>query len=566
MSKRTPYLFLSLLILTLLFAFQTGCSDSGDNADEDGDHSTDGDEPADGDAPENTTESCEGSCSLSAPAFCVGDSVCNCIAPFWMASDCDDVCAQSGKVSDGCGLVSSMPMQKGCLCKDSDGDVDGDVDGDADGDMDEEQIVGCAEFGFTPQAQIAELSGPGPKLYWKYTGYSKTSFPLNMLVLENFANNGGPTEPGTYTIGENETSYQTCGLCLRLRKSCNYNNAGELVCGSTYMPKPGGTITIEALGDWSGEDFTVKLENVEMQQVVIGDDGVTTAIEEITALHCFEQHSIDAELYVDGYTELDPPDDLTCDYPPAPYYFLGPEGTNTHPEACTVPPMGWPSAYLNDQEVGFNLARFKCEHPEINTLFVLISAGWCPACTQFYRDTFCVAGGIHDHLKELNAEVLWVVTQDANGDPTTSDYANQRVNFYGCEGGYRISDNDNTAGRPVIADSWMFDAFPWSAAIRMSDMKLIKEQGRSFYLLYEIIAQQNNAAAADGDEDGDAEADDDTATDGDAEADDDTATDGDAEADDDTATDGDAEADDDTATDGDAEADGDTATDGDTAV
>jgi hypothetical protein len=283
----------------------------------------------------------------------------------------------------------------------------------------------------------------------------------------------------------------TCVVCVVLSTDCTADENGHLICNKTFMPsgRGDGVVEFTRLDNANEGTFSGKIRNLEMREVTIGEDDATTPVEE-GETRCLTDVTFKGELPSAGFVEMDPPAGLTCDYPEGPYYFIGPEPDKAKPWPGTVPPMGWPGAYIGDERVGFNLAQYRCDHPEVKTLFIMTSAGWCPACRTFYGQMVCPEGELEDQLYALSAEILYVVG-DTNtpGDPATNEFANEYMNGKGCKRGIRISDTDNTAKKRVIWYTPMSTGIPWVSVVRMSDMKLIYEQGDTYYLDFTGIAQ-----------------------------------------------------------------------------
>ncbi len=374
---------------------------------------------------------------------------------------------------------------------DGDTTVDGDTtDGDTNVDGDIPQLS-CNRTGYAPEVERVDLLlDDQDETLWSYKGYSQARYPMNVLRFEMWKGNGAPTEPGTYPIGEDETSYATCANCMVFEYNCDYNDQGVRYCGRTYMPAQGGEIVISEISDVPGDMLSVTFNNVALQQVTIAQDMTTTPVEN-GDVWCLDTYTFSVMVKDPGYVHLDKPE-VDCGYPEPPYYFLGPEPGKTEPEPGTVPPLSWPGAYHYDEITGLDLAQYRCDHPETKTLFILVSAGWCPACQEFLMNQFCIEGGLEDRLVDLNADFIHVVGESSfPGIPTGNSFANDKINLYGCTEGYRLSDIDSNADERVIFDSVMFNAIPWAAAIRMSDMKLTHEQSSEYYLDLIQIAVQN---------------------------------------------------------------------------
>jgi hypothetical protein len=351
----------------------------------------------------------------------------------------------------------------------------------------------CDHDGFVATETRVELvvESSGDDI-WAYTGSTGETSPFEVLRVEVWESYGAPLVPGTYTLGKDETSYKTCAVCLILNTDCS-KASQQTKCNKTFMPFEGSTYTIHSLGG-VGDTFKITLDDVAFREVTIDDKFVTTPVAG-GSTWCMADAETSSQIVTPGFVDLPDPTGLSCDYPDPPYHFMGPEDGKVTPEPGTVPPMSWPGAFFGDEAVGFDLAQYKCDNPDIKTLFIIVGAGWCSACKSFMEQSVCKVGGLEDQLHARNAEILYVWGDSYTpGTTATNSYANTRVNAYGCKGGYRIADIDNSAGFRVIYSSPMFDAIPWAAAIRMEDMKLTHEQSETStkWMDFVGIAEANN--------------------------------------------------------------------------
>lgn len=331
---------------------------------------------------------------------------------------------------------------------------------------------------------------------WLLRAQTQRSLPADTLTIQNYTTYGAPDSPGRFEFGEDEGSMADCTFCLLFQRDCEMNDKGALSCAKNYMPLPTGDYRLKKLGrsiGWEGKDvFSVSVDQMVLQEVTIDPDDFSTKPVQDGETICFDHLDLSARVQ---QIDMDPPEDLECEYPEGPYFFLGPEPNRSNPDPQTVPPMAWPGAYINGEQVGFDLAKYRCEHPEIKTLFVMLGAGWCPACRDFFTGSICPAANSANMMAEIhsrNADVLFVVG-DTNtpGDPADNAFAENYMNKYFCTGGIRISDTDNSGGSRIIWRNTMYEGIPWSAAIRMSDMKLVYSQSSSSYLDYIRIAEEN---------------------------------------------------------------------------
>jgi len=358
---------------------------------------------------------------------------------------------------------------------------------------DEEKArMSCETIEFTAAKSDAsvEIVSYNPK--WRYNGYSADSLTADVLHVFNNGQNGGVREAGQYDFLPADASMETCKFCVVLKKDCT-QDANNVVTCKNFMSMGFGEYVIDSMELVAGNVFSGVLLKTVFQEVTIDENGKTEPVEDGEKL-CMDRFRFgDSTDGGKGFVYMDRPLDAGCEYPEGPYFFLGPQQGKYDEEPGTVPPMSWPGAYINGQEVGFDLAKYRCENPNIKTLFIMLGAGWCPACSGFYGDMVCSANGILEQVHDLNAEVLFVVgDRNSPGVRADNEYANFYADKYSCDGGIRISDSDNSAGRRILYDNSMSTGIPWTAAIRMSDMKLMAVQPEKYYMDFIDIATENN--------------------------------------------------------------------------
>ena len=474
-----------LLVCPALFFF--GClsedgGSTGSTGDEDANTETD-DSSAEGE--NNYPDPCSGACSDTDASFCVNSrSLCECDGGAWSTLNCTTYCTDMGGTHLGCGAGGNGEIA--CMCS-----------GGGDEDEEEEQRVpfndpGCRGWDFPVKTQYTRYVTDDGEPYWLYIAYSRESTPLDILQVTITPSSGGLDEAGTVVIEEADTKYETCANCVVLRKNCTVDSTTQaLVCERFYMPRAGSKLNISNIDTAVGTDFIAQFDSMYLEEVTISQTA-TERVEDGESW-CFDLFDIDSYVTEDGYVHMEKPENLPCDYPDGPYYFMGPEQGQSSPAPGTVPPMAWPGAYYNGEVVGFDLGSFRCEHPEVKTLFVAVMAGWCSACKSFMKEYLCNEGGYIDQLDGLSAEFLFVVgDMGSQGVQATDLYANQYIDYYHCEGGYRTADTDNSSGERVVWRNDMSDSIPFVAAIRLSDMKLIATQGE-YILDFVGIAQSNLA-------------------------------------------------------------------------
>jgi len=95
------------------------------------------------------------------------------------------------------------------------------------------------------------------------------------LSVENYADFGGATEPGTRRLGTAEVSYATCGVCLILKTGCSAHG-DHAHCSATYMPEPGSTITFDELDSADGGTWAGSISPIRFVEVTISGSALET--------------------------------------------------------------------------------------------------------------------------------------------------------------------------------------------------------------------------------------------------------------------------------------------------
>ena len=443
-------------MIALAFLVFTACggSDSGEE-NEDGDSEVDGDDPTDGDevldGDEETSQCPAGFEYSDAEGKCVIAEV-----------DCPEGFKQDESKTK-CIVLSDWDIASASCGRDSLEIVDNFV--------------------------FMDLDGLKPN--WDYKGYSSLEETFDVLSITNFTSDGAPSKTGTYDIKSKDTSLADCSFCFLVETDCTKDQSGERSCDMAFMPMEIGSYTLKQLGKGLESPFKGNLNEVVLQEVTIGEDGKTTPVED-GETWCMDGFEFSGNLPAAGFVNMDRPEGVNCDYPEGPYFFWGPGAGVSNDEPGTVPPMSWPGAYIDGQPTGFDLAQYRCDNPDVKTLYVILGAGWCSACHAFMGSFVCGIGTFLDDLHALNGEALFVVgDNNTPGSRADNQFANDYVDKYECDGGIRLSDIDNTGGRRVIWASSMHAAIPWVAVIRMSDMKLT-HRGYTDEIDFYGIAEDNN--------------------------------------------------------------------------
>ena len=104
---------------------------------------------------------------------------------------------------------------------------------------------------------------------------SQDGSTLSLEIYEAF---GGPSSPGVVEITEAETNYATCGTCIVVSTGCE-PHGDHVHCAKTFMPKVGGQLRLDEMGNMAGEQISGALMGVEFQEVSISSSFQTEAVE-----------------------------------------------------------------------------------------------------------------------------------------------------------------------------------------------------------------------------------------------------------------------------------------------
>jgi hypothetical protein len=143
--------------------------------------------------------------------------------------------------------------------------------------------------------------------------------------------------------------------------------------------------------------------------------------------------------------------------------------------------MTWSRAALGSREdLRADLSAAHCDS-NVNSIFVQLIAVSCDACPERMEEIASLA----EHWEETGAKWLFVVA-----DASTTAQADSYVNRYGIDFGWRTNDADNSEGDYAIANSPIYEGYPWTIVIRTSDMSVTHVESMTDYLDIEGIATQ----------------------------------------------------------------------------
>lgn len=104
---------------------------------------------------------------------------------------------------------------------------------------------------------------------WLY----ETSSSGVRLTIESYAAAGGPIAAGEHQLTKDDTSYETCGLCIIVGTECDASG-----CKRTFMPEGGATIRLTSLALRVGGQLAGELPGLTMREVTIAGNGRTSPV------------------------------------------------------------------------------------------------------------------------------------------------------------------------------------------------------------------------------------------------------------------------------------------------
>jgi hypothetical protein len=172
------------------------------------------------------------------------------------------------------------------------------------------------------------------------------------------------------------------------------------------------------------------------------------------------------------------------------------------PEECVYPEFGreirfgevfprmrWDSAFdETGADVGLDLQDLYCNQ-EFITLTIFVGALWCPSCSEYLARMRNEAPA----LARRGMAFLFVEVENNARQLASSAEANRYLNDHiGNTVSWRVGDRD-TRPQPLIYGAPTIQGFPAGYIVRLSDMRVIADQGASeFVLPYEAIAANPN--------------------------------------------------------------------------
>lgn len=117
----------------------------------------------------------------------------------------------------------------------------------------------------------AKLFGDAGQRVWVLSGETESV----RLSVELYEELGGPTAAGVVELGEAEADYATCSTCVIVQTGC-VAHGDHAHCEQTYMPQPGATLQLDALGG-VGEALTGQLRDAVLRPVTIDPNTYQTS-------------------------------------------------------------------------------------------------------------------------------------------------------------------------------------------------------------------------------------------------------------------------------------------------
>jgi hypothetical protein len=107
------------------------------------------------------------------------------------------------------------------------------------------------------------ITDPSGVQVWGYVAGDPVDF--YRINVSDSTEHGGPSTPGMYPIAAKNGDNFTCDICITVYRG-----------DKTFMPMPGGTITLTTLDSHSGGHFAGRLDQVMLQEVTIDAQNLVT--------------------------------------------------------------------------------------------------------------------------------------------------------------------------------------------------------------------------------------------------------------------------------------------------
>ncbi len=297
--------------------------------------------------------------------------------------------------------------------------------------------------GFAPQVERAELTYVGSTQVMRYQAQTSEGFPHDALLIESFIGDPyyGPSGPGSYSL--QDANVVTGGLRLVAYRGC-----GEQGCDKMFLPDT-GAIEVTSFGGF-GQQFAAQLDGMRFREVVIDSEAGAITFVENGLTWCLDGHAFALEV-------KEPEVNHTC------------VGVGT-------------GRMMGDNIANFTLlncgtgqlveTHSMCGRPKV--IWVVATAGWCPACGQWLPR-------VHSYAKPYGDDIrlMFVMGEDGYyGEPTLA-YCEQYARSKGMDPNDFYIDYGQTYGgfETLFSNIYPYSSagigLPWNALLRGSNLEYV---------------------------------------------------------------------------------------------
>jgi len=259
-------------------------------------------------------------------------------------------------------------------------------------------VAGCDKSSFAMVDQSFEAKTG----FAAFRGYSSTdnTAPIDSLSIELYASGSytGATTTGTYTLAGHD--YASCSNCVLVRAGCT-----ESGCAKTFFADVGDLVITQ--WDAAGGRFKANLVGVTAKEVTIDPDTFASTPVAGGETWCLDGLTVDAEIK------------------------SIPVSDRTQAE-CVADGTG---VYLNDNVGNFALTNCNGDRVKLHddcgsttkkALWIVATAGWCTACSQFLAELVSNHGGSLSREKVAaqtpGLDMLIVLGENAQGVKPSQAY------------------------------------------------------------------------------------------------------------------------------------------------
>ena len=319
----------------------------------------------------------------------------------------------------------------------------------------------CARLGIRPSDTATSLDDDGSGNAHYFHRAVDPGTPSEALSLEIYqgAPSYGPAGTGVFPL--DGTDYSQCGLCLLAYSYCD----DQLRCGKTYLARA-GSVEISRFGG-VGERFSATV-NAVLEQVTIDRTTYRASPVANGEFWCLEDYTIDDLVTAERITEPGPVGGEEPEEPPAPASSCQPNGTGVQLTNHIA------DFTLRDCNGNFVPLHSFCGQTKI--LWLLASAGWCPACETYVP----LAAAAEDFMisRGVSAKLLVVLGQDPNGLEPSPAYCHEYAARHGLDPDQVLIDGAFlTLHANIYAYSRGILDVPWEALLDGDDMRYVWSSG-----------------------------------------------------------------------------------------